>query len=364
MDHQRTSECKPDIIRSKSKNNKSIKCECSTDGFIHPNSSESQRTPGITGGFIYPNSSESQRTPGITRYISKKCINKSCIKCCQKTNKYCVAINHNRNKEFIIGPDDKEFIIGPDDKEFIIGPNDKSMIKQKESKIKKSKIKYSSKCICNKGKVHKKCDNGVCCVCCTSNYDKCKIHISQNRCKCKKGSYNKNCINKLCKNCCDNTNCTLHYDKCSFCEKYKKRSANSCSTKACSGKCCLDRYCEYHFDVFDNITQKDINDFKKILSDAKPSLPTNIINIIIDGYVDNRHECYVCNKKLSDIENAFEEYEVDRCERCRNWCCGENYNCMIFKKNKNIGWWYSNTKICKKCYTKDDDTFDSEESDD
>jgi len=210
-----------------------------------------------------------------------------------------------------------------------------------------------------------------------TNHDKCKIHINIDRCKCKKRTYDKSCINKLCEDCCENTICSEHYGKCAFCDNYRTLKGSdqvgrfgntkSCSTDACSGKCCPDRYCEYHFDVFENITQKDINDFKKILRSGKPSLPADIINIIVDEYVDNRRECYVCNKKISDFENAYEEYEILACDRCHNWCCGENYNCIKFKENNNNGWWNRDIKICKKCYTKDDDTVvsdDTIESDD
>lgn len=80
-----------------------------------------------------------------------------------------------------------------------------------------------------------------------------------------------------------------------------------------------------------NIDTK-LNNITKILE--KTILPTEIINYIVNDFIDPRYKCIPCNTK-------FERYFSNYCEKCRIKCCN---NCLLEKRIKN------NYKLCKECY--------------
>jgi hypothetical protein len=96
-----------------------------------------------------------------------------------------------------------------------------------------------------------------------------------------------------------------------------------CTTKSCSKKCCTDSHCSVHFDTFEEMTTDDANDIKMILYNQKPQLSVDLINLIVDGYVDNRLKCYNCNFKFLDLDDAFSYGYIAYCHMC-NKCFCEN----------------------------------------
>ena len=180
------------------------------------------------------------------------------------------------------------------------------------------------KCKCNNlgsptclNKYCKNCCNGINCN--THNY-------KTKECKCKKSFFNKFCIDKKCNNCCNNNKCDEHFLLCK-CKK-KKVKKDKCNTNSCSGKCCTYSHCSYHFDTCHEMTNKDFMNCKVILG-SKNILPSELINIIIDEYLDNRLKCFVCNYKFLDLEDEISYGSARVCFICNNWVCENCYSTSL-----------------------------------
>jgi hypothetical protein len=63
---------------------------------------------------------------------------------------------------------------------------------------------------------------------------------------------------------------------------------------------------------------KDFMNYKIILG-SKKIIPTELINIIVDGYLDNRLSCFICKNKFIDLETDISYARV--CFICNNLVC-------------------------------------------
>lgn len=196
---------------------------------------------------------------------------------------------------------------------------------------------HKTKCICGKT-FSPSCINKLCKKCC-SGID-CSIHkYKLDLCKCMYVNFEDNCIDKLCINCCNNNNCSLHYIYCKCNIKVKKNTC--CETKSCSPYCCIDPYCNSHFDIGD-ITNDDIINYKLLLNSCKIELPDEIIDIIVDGFIDNRVKCIICNTKYNIGDK---DYDFLQCHNCNNYMCDNQSDCMEITFNKHTNYYF-----CMNCY--------------
>ena len=175
-------------------------------------------------------------------------------------------------------------------------------------------MKYRCKCN-NLGSPS--CINNYCKECC--NGINCNTHYYKLiECICKKKNYNKCCIDKKCNNCCNNKECDEHFVLCKCKKEIIKK--NTCNTNSCNGKCCNDSHCIYHFHTGHEMTNNDFV-YAKIILGSKHIIPTELINKIIDEYLDNRLTCNVCNYKFEDIESDISYGFAKVCFICNNWVC-------------------------------------------
>jgi hypothetical protein len=172
------------------------------------------------------------------------------------------------------------------------------------------------KCKCNNiGSPH--CFYKYCRNCCDGI--NCNLHEYKTKeCICKETYFNKLCLDKKCRKCCNNKKCNEHFILCKCTKKVIKKDL--CNTNSCSGRCCNDSHCTYHFDTDHELTNKDFI-WRKTVLGSKRIIPTEIINIIIDEYLDNRLKCIVCDHKFVDIENDISYGFACVCYICNNWVC-------------------------------------------
>lgn len=197
------------------------------------------------------------------------------------------------------------------------------------------------KCKCNK-LGSKYCINGYCCNCCDGI--NCNTHdYKVKQCICKNKYFDKKCISQKCIDCCKNKNCNIHYIYCK-CKINKVNKNTLCYTYSCSGKCCTDSHCSMHFDTCHELTTKEFNNFKMILA-SKRILPRELINIIVDEYLDNRIKCKECGYKFLDIESDISNGVATVCEHCNKWVCDSYYgNCST------VNCAYYVHSVCMTCY--------------
>ena len=209
------------------------------------------------------------------------------------------------------------------------------------------------KCKCN-NLGSPSCINKYCKNCC--NGINCSIHSYKLRgCECKKEFFNNLCIDKKCKRCCNNIKCDVHFILCKCKNGIIKK--DTCNTDSCSGKCCNDSDCTYHFDTGHEMVDKDFT-YCKIVLGSKHVLPTNLINIIVDEYLDNRLKCIVCEYKFADIESDIDYGFARLCFICNKWVC-ENCSStkIIYATNESF------CSFCEYCYSEMESDSDSSESD-
>lgn len=123
-----------------------------------------------------------------------------------------------------------------------------------------------------------------------------------------------------------------------------------CKNKMCA-KCCKDTECSRHGYLYcntnTNIFESDVDidydqnildQLKILLSDTSSSLSKDVINIIVDDYVDDRPECINCGY-YDDVS------EISRCEYCEKYICTECYKFCSNRFNTAIEYYCSN-----ECY--------------
>jgi hypothetical protein len=74
------------------------------------------------------------------------------------------------------------------------------------------------------------------------------------------------------------------------------------------------------------MTNKDFMSCKIILG-SKHILPSELINVIVDEYLDNRLKCLICKYKFTDLENDLSDGFAKVCFICNEWVCE---NCSTF----------------------------------
>jgi len=160
--------------------------------------------------------------------------------------------------------------------------------------------------------IHKYCRN-----CCDGI--NCWSHSYKTReCKCKNRFFNTFCVDRKCDMCCKNVKCDEHYKLCKCKKKVIKKDL--CNTNSCSGKCCTDSHCTYHFSTGHEMVDKDFM-YCKVALGSKRVLPTELINVIVDEYLDNRLKCAVCKYKFLDIEADIDYGFARVCFICNEWVC-------------------------------------------
>lgn len=260
---------------------------------------------------------------------SKYCINKYCKNCC-KNNKCKIHTNNIICNICNI----KNFSKKCSDYRCIDCCNKKNC----KDRIHKDKYKKCS--ICKIKNFDTKCFDTKCFDCC-SNILCIKHEDKFNKCiKCKIKKYN--CEDKYCLDCCDNNDCKIHYILCKCNEKIIN---HYCNEKMCK-TCCKDLNCFEHYIQDYTLSNKILNNYKIELYKLN-KFPFEIINIIIDDYVDAREKCCICFYKFIfdyDIDNG----NVISCEVCNKWTCstwcGNDCSKSINYNN------YSIEYYCIECY--------------
>jgi hypothetical protein len=131
------------------------------------------------------------------------------------------------------------------------------------------------------------------------------------------------CNNLKCKSCCIDKKCNKHYIKINK----KCLECNNIGSKKCINKLCLtccvnkDNKCLKHYEqkiiINNTYDNKKLNKIKILLYQIK-KLPVDIINTIVDKYLDNRISCNNCNKYK--IQN-----NIFYCNHCNFQIC---INCL------------------------------------
>ena len=83
--------------------------------------------------------------------------------------------------------------------------------------------------------------------------------------------------------------------------------------------------CGFHYLTKYNLTIKIINNYKIILLSLK-ILPVDIINSIINVYIDNRIICQLCDFKFNNLKYCIKNKDAVKCNICEKYTC---YNCTI-----------------------------------
>jgi len=216
-------------------------------------------------------------------------------------------------------------------------------------------VRHVCKCK-NTGSPH--CINHLCGRCCDGR--NCEMHSYNQRCSgCNCKSIVSKCIDEKCYQCCENKQCDKHYTNC----KCGKRANLQCKTFSCCGKCCTSSHCEFHFKCDHGLTNRDFNDYKMMLYTNK-MLPVELINSIVDDYLDNRIRCCECDYKFLDIENDCVNGSAIVCDGCDQWVCDHWVSdCSVSIACNKI------ERYCLSCYenlstSNEDDEDDENDEDD
>lgn len=207
--------------------------------------------------------------------------------------------------------------------------------------------RYVCKCK-NTGSPH--CINHLCGRCCDGR--NCKMHAYNQRCSgCNRKSIVSSCIDEKCYQCCDNIQCDKHFTNCNC----GKRANLQCETFSCCGNCCTSSHCEYHFTCGHELTNRDFNNYKMMLY-TKKMLPLELINSIVDDYLDNRIRCCECDYKLTDVGNGCEDALI--CDGCDKWVCDD----WVSDCSVKVSITYYIERYCRSCYENLSTSNDSDES--
>ena len=232
---------------------------------------------------------------------SKYCINKYCKRCCKDTNckaHYNIICDICNIKIFSRKCSDNKCVDCCDKKNC----NDKI-----------HKDKYKKCTICKIRNFDNKCIDNKCYDCCNNNL--CIKHEDKfNKCiKCNVKKYN--CQFNYCLDCCNKNECKIHYILC----KCNNNFINHYCTKKLCKICCKDLECSEHYIQDYALSNKILNNYKIELSKLN-KFPYEIINIIIDDYVDNREKCCICDYKFT-FDDDIDHGNVISCEVCNQWTC-------------------------------------------
>lgn len=170
-------------------------------------------------------------------------------------------------------------------------------------------------CKCTNLYINYNCLDKLCSLCC--NNQNCKIH--NKLCNCKNKNYELNCLDKLCNNCCKNKKCPQHFTIC----KCNNDGDENCINKFCQN-CCKNFECDHHYMYKEDLTIEVLNDYKKIITNYKIKIPVEIINYIVDEFIDDRNNCCVCQIRF-DYDN------LTTCNECKQYIC---YDCVFDKDIK------------------------------
>jgi len=244
---------------------------------------------------------------------SKYCIEKSCKNCCR-------SISCKRHAPQQCEDCGVEYRADAFKSSRKIGMLSKKCVKCKEKE-------FLCK-ICKRRRFDRNCSFRSCRDCCEE--EKCKSHLNSNNCcvKCKK--MRKICKDNMCVSCfCNNHDCEVHYTICGNCPgKIKKHKCSLCK------ECCHDFKCGTHFIQDDDVTIRLLNDYKLTLHLSK-FLPVEIINKIVDDYLDVISECKFCDTKFSSLNACFESGLAFRCRACAVLICDDCFD--------------ESLNICKNC---------------
>jgi len=273
---------------------------------------------------------------------SKYCINKHCKKCCNNTDceihfkNLCIVCNKKKNIKCDYGKcyDCCENI------------NCTCISHKKKFRI----------CIeCNDEIYGSNCIEIKCVQCCKNKY--CKEHNQNwNKCiKCENKRYK--CIYKYCYECCDNMNCTKHNVLCNCGINNRDKFCKNCLCK----ECCTNLKCSIHYLQDENLSIKILNNYKIELLKMN-ILPIDIINIIVNEFVDARYKCCICYIKITyEKEECFGN--PSKCTNCDLWCCHWSKGCSKYELIYGIPEHY-----CNDCHGSIDfnetDSFVSNDSED
>jgi hypothetical protein len=205
-----------------------------------------------------------------------------------------------------------------------------------------------TKCLCGKNKFTTNCIIKKCLDCCDNEL--CIAHKQKfNRCiKCNISEFN--CEYKYCKNCCNNNKCNKHFILCNCSINF---TSKNCRYYKCKN-CCINRKCHIHYVQDLDLTTELLNNYKINLYKSN-KLPTEIINKIIDEYVDARIKCSICSYKINfnnDISNGV----IVNCVDCNNWVCDGYNDCSKSTYNDHHIYNY-----CIECYSYSDNEHNSDE---
>ena len=196
--------------------------------------------------------------------------------------------------------------------------------------------------LCRCGNIgNKYCIKNSCNSCDINCFDEnCEIHKYRLRlCKCGKKYFDNECNDNLCVLCCKNELCSTHFILCNC--KIKKVKINTiCKSKSCCSTCCNNSHCYFHFNTTKYLTTKDLNYYKFLLI---KKLPLEIVNYIINEYLDNRIICNICNYKFKNLSKALDNDNIQNCEICDDWICNKTCSKEIFSGTK-LSIWCNNCK--------------------
>lgn len=166
------------------------------------------------------------------------------------------------------------------------------------------------------------------------------------RCKC--GNLASNiCLSQSCIKCCNVSKCTRHYTKNTQIkrQKNKQNKTNKHKVNVCDIK---NSDSEKIFDEDELYTQKRLDKLKKILIEIK-KLNIDVINYVVDNFIDDRYTCKICNKKRN-------EDELYPCYYCKQMVCDDTCNEVTNGDYRGLKYY------CLKC--KDDGIVSESENED
>lgn len=110
------------------------------------------------------------------------------------------------------------------------------------------------------------------------------------------------CVDKNCSRCCNNKDCVKHKNS-------QQKTIVIAEDKSSNIE----------------ITQNVLNDYKFLFYSFNKNLPIEIINKIVDEYLDDRNFCITCKWKFDD--DAYDMMFCDCCNECIcDVCCNQNYD--------------------------------------
>jgi hypothetical protein len=96
-----------------------------------------------------------------------------------------------------------------------------------------------------------------------------------------------------------------------------------------------------------SLTQNIINKYKVILITL---LPVNIIDLIIDQYIDNRILCKICDYKFYNFNKLYSNNLIHKCFLCENnYMCHKCFTDFNTESNNNITIYYNQLYTCIEC---------------